>query len=332
VLTDVASLGDGKAVAVGLGGMLAERSGGIWIEQPGMLGFSNNFKAVHAASDGTVWAVGENGIVATKSGAVWEGKSSGTSKHLTDVWVHDAGLAYAVGLAGTLLRLDGKTWTTLPSPVANVDWLAVWGSDPNDVYLSGKGGFVARFNGEGWSMLATPVTGTMRDVWGFSATDVWAVGEKGGIFHTTGGPWVRVPIDPFEIPDQPAYLVESDLYAIWGSGPADIWAAGAPDAQNHGVLVHYDGKSWKYVQAMKDETRTFRAIWGWGKDSALFAGNQGMIYRFDGKSFQALDSGQVATFFAICGWGKDALLVGSFATALRYLPPLPVEADADATP
>ena len=58
-----------------------------------------------------------------------------------------------------------------------------------------------------------------------------------------------------------------------------------------------------------------------------------MIYRFDGKALQELESGSIASFFSICGWGKDALITGSIGTVLRYLPPPPPTTSAgDATP
>ncbi|MEY3011312.1 MAG: hypothetical protein RIT45_47 [Pseudomonadota bacterium] len=331
VLTDVASLGGGVAFAVGSAGLLYKRSGGTWAPEGATLGLAN-FTAIDASSADEAWAVGDGGMAAHWNGKTWSGTNTGTGKNLTDVWSGGPGVAWAVGLAGILLRWDGSKWATVESPLKLVDWTAVWGSDPSDVYIAGKGGLVVRWDGLKFTVLAAPVVGTVRDVWGFSATDVWAVGDAGRIFHSTGGAWTQVPIDPFKIPDQPDYLVESDLYAIWGAAPDDIWAAGAPDSNGHGVLVHYDGKSWKYVQALSKETRVVRAIGGWSKDHMLLAGTQGMVYRYDGSGFTELDSGQVGTFFAICGWGKDALLVGSFGTALRYLPPLPPPADADASP
>ena len=94
-----------------------------------------------------------------------------------------------------------------------------------------------------------------------------------------------------------------------------------PDKHGAGVLVHYDGKSWKYVPALKDESRVFRAIWGWGPKDVLFAGTQGMLYHFDGEEFSLLDTGHKSTFYDICGYGKDALIVGSFGTVLRFIPP-----------
>lgn len=321
-LNDVTSLGGGKAFAVGTGGLLVERIGGVWTEKFGTLGMSN-MNAVHAADPAEAWAVGESGVAARWHAGAWAGIKTGTGKHLLDVWTYDADLAWVVGLADTILRWDGTKFEAMKSPLEGVDWIAVWGSDPSDVYLAGKGGIVARWDGVKFQILESPVLGTLRDVHGFGPNDVWVVGSAGGIYHSAGGGWTRVPIEPFEVPEQPPYLVESDLYAIWGSAPNDIWASGAPDSNGQGVLVHYDGKAWRYSQALTKETRTVRAIWGRSATDVLLAGTQGMIYRFDGKSLQALESGSIASFFAICGWGKDALITGSIGTVLRYLPPPP---------
>ena len=331
-LNDVATLGSGKAFAVGTGGLLVERIGGIWTEKFGTLGM-NTMNAVHASGLDEAWAVGESGVAARWHAGAWLGVKTGTGKHLLDVWTYDADLAWVVGLAGTILRWDGTKFEVMKSPLDGVDWTAVWGSDPSDVYLSGAGGIVARWDGVKFQILESPVLGTLRDVHGFGANDVWAVGSGGGIYHSAGGGWTRVPIEPFEVPEQAPYLVESELFAIWGNAANDIWAAGAPDSKGQGVLVHYDGKAWRYSQALTKETRTVRAIWGRSAKDILFAGTQGMIYRFDGKALQELESGSIASFFAICGWGKDALITGSIGTVLRYLPPPPPTTSAgDATP
>ncbi len=328
-LNSVTGLGGGGAMAVGTGGTVVTRTGGQWVEANGALGLSHA-KAISSA-DGVAFAAGENGLVARFQGGAWTQLKSGTGKHLNAVWAHSADLAWAVGLGGTVLRWNGTTFELVATPYPLADFLAVWGSDPNDVYLAAKGGVLLRWNGVSFQVLEAPVFGTLRDVHGFSAEDVWAVGSKGGVFHLVGGSWTQVPIEPYQVGDQPEYKVTSDLYAIWGSAPNNIWAAGAPDSHGEGVLVHYDGKAWRYLPAFKDEVRTVRAIWGWAADRILFAGTQGMVLAFDGKSFTALESGSIATFHDICGWGKDALLVGGIGTVLRYLPPLPTAtADADA--
>lgn len=59
---------------------------------------------------------------------------------------------------------------------------------------------------------------SLRDVWGTSAQDVYAVGEFGTIMHWDGADW--------RMEDSGTTL---DLHTVWGSGPDVVWAlAGVP--------------------------------------------------------------------------------------------------------
>ncbi len=331
-LNDVAVTGPGQAMAVGSTGLLMELKGGVWTQKTGTFGLNDAY-GIHVNSTKDIWVVGNTGMIARWAGGPqWEGVKSPTGKHLRAVWASAADNVWAVGLAGTIVHYDGAKWAVVEGPSAEIDWIAIWGSDPNDIYAAGKGGILGRWDGQKWAVIAAPVIQTMRAVWGLGPKDVWAVGDKGAIYHNTGGGWSPTPVEPFKIPDQDPYIVESTLYAVWGASADDVWAAGAPDSHGNGVLVHWDGKTWKYTQILKDESRVVRAMWGWGKDRLLLAGTQGMVLAFDGKSLAEVDSGSIATFFDVCGWGKDALFVGSIGTVLRYIPPLVPEPSGDTTP
>ncbi|MCO4759949.1 MAG: hypothetical protein KC502_00465 [Myxococcales bacterium] len=333
MLYDVATVGPGTAMAVGSTGLLMELKGGVWTPKTGTFGLNDAY-SIHVNSPKDIWVVGNAGMIAHWTGGpLWTGMKSPSSKHLRSVWASAPDNVWAVGLAGTILRYDGTKWANVKGPSDEIDWLKVWGSDPNDIYAAGKGGILARWDGVQWRIIAAPVTQTLRAVWGLGPKDVWAVGDKGAIYHNTGGGWTPTPIDPYEVPDQDPYIVESTLYAVWGASSNDVWAAGAPDSHGKGVLVHWDGKSWKYNTAMKDESRVIRTIWGWNKNRIIFAGTQGMALLFDGKAFGELETGSIATFFDVCSWGKDALFVGSVGTVLRYIPPLlPTTGGEDANP
>ncbi len=317
-LTSVDTLGASEALAVGESGLTVEIKGGALNINAGDMG-SLSASDVHVLAKDDIWAVGYSGTVAHYDGKEWTGVKSAAFANLNGVWAWTTKDVWAVGLAGTIMHWDGDKWTLVDAP--KLDYTAVWGSGENDVYASANGGLVVRWDGATWKLLVAPVEGNLRAVWASGPKDVWAVGEEGKIFHSTGGGWAPVTIDPYEIPEADPYLVESTLVAIWGAAADDIWAAGLPDSHGSGVLVHYDGKSWKYIPAMKNETRVFRAIWGWTKKDILFAGTQGMLYHFDGEEFTPLNTGHKVTFYDICGYGKDALLVGSFGTALRFIPP-----------
>ncbi len=317
-LTAVDTLSASDAIAVGESGLVVEIKGGALNVKAGAMG-SLSARDVHVLAKDDIWAVGYSGTVAHFDGTDWNGVKSAAFANLNGVWGWTSKDVWAVGLAGTIMHWDGDKWTLAEAP--KLDYQAIWGSGENDIYASAPGGLVVRWDGASWKLLVAPVEGNLRAVWASGPNDIWAVGEEAAIFHSTGGGWAPVTIDPYEIPEADPYIVETTLLAIWGSAPNDIWAAGMPDSHGSGVLIHYDGKSWKYIPAMKNETRVFRSIWGWSAKDILFAGTQGMLYHFDGEEFAPLHSGHKVTFYDICGYGKDALLVGSFGTALRYIPP-----------
>jgi len=312
------SAADGTAFAVGSNGLIVRRTAEGWLAEE--LAASANLTGVATVSANDVWAVGDFGTLLHFDGTAWQEPKSPTTVNLRGVWAAGPQSVFAVGLLGTLLRWDGTQWFKDKSPAA-VDWLGVWGKSAKEVYAIGPGGLLAQWNGEEWSVLNKPVTHSLRAVWGSSAQDVWAVGEKGAIYHSTGGGWTQVPIEPHQPdPEAKPYKVETTLLTVWGSGPSDVWAAGVPNFDGKGTLVHWDGAKWTYQDAMQAEGRTFRAIWGWGKDKVLLAGTQGMVWFWDGKKYTELHPPTIATLFGIAQFGKSALLVGDIGTVLRYTP------------
>jgi len=319
LLNAVATLGSGSAFAVGAAGLLVERNGDTWTESPGALGY-DTVNAIHALSPEDIWVVGNNGFSSHYVAGTWQPVASQLAVNLSGVWAASGKDVFACGPLGSIVHYDGQKWSDMAGPPA-VDWTAIWGRSSDEVYVGGKGGIVARWDGKSWNILTAPITATLRNVWGTAKDDVWAVGEKGSIYHFGGSGWSFSAIEPYEIPDQKPYKVESTLLAIWGGSKTDVWASGLPDADGHGTLVHYDGTSWKYVPALQTESRTVRAIWGWKSDRMLLAGTQGMVYLWNGSDFKQLHPQTIATFFGITGFGKDALLVGDIGTVLRFSPP-----------
>ncbi len=319
MLYGVAATGPTTAFAVGAAGLLVERNGDAWTESPGALGY-DNVNAIYALSPQDVWVVGNSGFSSHYVAGTWQPIPATLGANLTGVWAASGKDVYACGLLGSIAHYDGSKWTDMSGPPA-VDWTAIWGRSADEIYVGGKGGIVARWDGTAWKIITQPITATLRNVWGTAKDDVWAVGEKGSIYHFDGGGWSFSAIDPYEIPDQKPYKVESTLLAVWGASKTDVWASGLPDANGHGTLVHYDGASWKYVPALQSESRTVRAIWGWKADRMLLAGTQGMVYLWNGTEFAELHPQTIATLFGITGFGKDALLVGDIGTVLRFSPP-----------
>ncbi|MBM4345047.1 MAG: hypothetical protein FJ100_16885 [Deltaproteobacteria bacterium] len=321
-LTAVATTGADTAWAVGKLGALAEKQGPSWKAQnlPG----GGNANAVWAADHDNAIAVGDGGMAWRRAGAApWTQMFTSTSVNLHGVWGANPNSVYGVGLLATIVHFDGTEWSNMTGP-AGVDWRCVWGASDTDVWAGGSGGAIAHWDGKAWTLMVEPVAANLRAVWGLSGNDLWAVGEGGFIYHGNGAGWQRTEIEPYQPdPEQKPYKVTSHLLAVWGAASDDVWAAGEPDDKNHGVLVHWDGKSWKYTTLLYDLPRTVRSIWGWSASRILMAGTQGSVIAFDGKKGELglMEVPTIATLFSIAPYGKDVLVVGDIATVLRYSPP-----------
>jgi hypothetical protein len=96
---------------------------------------------------------------------------------------------------------------------------AIWGSSASDIWAVGDK--VLRYNGFTWS-LAQAAGGVLNGVSGSSASNVWAVGDDGKIAHYEGAMWMTVP-----------RLLTARLTGVWVNSPTDVWAVGA-----NGVILH----------------------------------------------------------------------------------------------
>jgi len=108
---------------------------------------------------------------------------------------------------------------------------------------------------EGWCHTEVPDAQTLRDVWGDGAGAVWAVSEQGNVLRWDGAAWVQ------------SYSAGVPLYAIWGSGPTDLWAGGGTKTTGSqvlpGVLLHGTGSSPSTIVWTPVSTPvTIRSIWG----------------------------------------------------------------------
>jgi hypothetical protein len=178
------------------------------------------------------------------------------------------------------------------APSANDVW--VMGS-----HLSGPGSSPSaqHWSGSGWTKveLDLPAKGisvsSIYDAKAFSSDDIWAVGSWQGdlpiVQHWNGKVWsaVRVP----EMPGD-----EQILTGIDGTGPDDIWVVGERHAgrQEHGVMLHYDGRRWSVIPPPPDAAVLHDVamigaeptVVGWSISPAGFA--QGVIATYARSAWQ----------------------------------------------
>jgi hypothetical protein len=96
------------------------------------------------------------------------------------------------------------------------------------------------------------------------------------------------------------------FYAVWGSGPSDVWAVGNIISGNAlaASIFHYDGSAWK-SSLVETSMQDFSGVWGSGPTDVWAAGFGG-LYHFDGTSWK--QTGPTNTNLSIFGriWGSGS--------------------------
>jgi photosystem II stability/assembly factor-like uncharacterized protein len=153
-----------------------------------------------------------------------------------------------------------------------------------------------------------PQGNPLRRVFGFSETDVWAVGDLGAMVHYDGKAWQPVqsgstsdltgiggsaPADLFAVGSGGAFLrytstgwtgggaaVPSPPLDLYVAGPAEMTAVGAG-----GVALRWNGTAWAQVNSTT--TNDLLSVFARSAAEQWIAGNGGTILRGNGKSWTA---------------------------------------------
>jgi hypothetical protein len=106
------------------------------------------------------------------------------------------------------------------------------------------------------------------------------------------------------------------LHALWGSGRADVWAAG-----DGGTLLHHDGTGWQQVALAQPTSQRFLALWGSGPADVWAVGTRGVLRHWDGARWEARPPFTTEDLVAVWGAGPAELYVleqGSSARLFRH--------------
>ncbi len=201
-------------------------------------------------------------------------------------------------LALTLGALSSLHCVELPSKSfscsSNEDCQGLSGP-ADEPYVCGSGGFCELLGGQPDAGAACPQASTppscstsnwcwdnplsegrnLITVRGRSATDIWAVGERGIALHWDGTCWARI------LPGN-----AQTLRAAWPASGNTWWFAGAG-----GSLLTWDGSNW--TSQTLAEQLTFHDIEGASGTSAIAVGQAGALYTFNGQQWrpQSWDAG-----------------------------------------
>jgi hypothetical protein len=259
------------------------------------------FRSVRGSGAGNGWAVGEGGLSVALAGGKWIAVDSGTTATLGGLSMIDAGHACAVELGGPrVVAWDGRAWSPLGADRADRAAAATWTAGGNDVWVVGDGiehwdgatwtqqvpggagaastftsisgsfstdvwavgpAGVEHYDGETWTPIAVPTsTPALAAVWVSSLENAWIVGAAGTVLESAGNAFIVLPVGP-----------KSDLTAITGTGPTDVWVGGAD-----GTISHWDGTTWTVIASPAH--RPINDMWtAAGADGVLFVDDTGAV-------------------------------------------------------
>jgi hypothetical protein len=113
---------------------------------------------------------------------------------------------------------------------------------------------------DGFCHTAVPANQTLRGVWADGAGVAWAVSEQGAILRYEGNAWTVHT------------KTKGALYAVWGSGPNDVWVGGEVGLL-HGTGAASAALTFADAQAPGDARAPITSIWGSGSKDVWAAGN-----------------------------------------------------------
>ncbi len=264
-------------------------------------------RKVWQAPTGEVFVVGENGTIARGVGNVWSRIApSGTNYSYYDVWGVSAQDVVVVSANGLIQRWDGTGWTTQWSD-PNVPLYAVWGTASNNIFAVGAQGVVQHWNGTLWQRMDSGLNeslvgvwassasnaiavswfgsalhwngtawrkvntgvGKLRSVWGFSPTDVYAVGGNEAV-HWDGQAWSRIDVG-----------VSWNMHRVIGTPDGDLFVAAA-----EGVLHRRNG-AWEPM-TFAGQRGPLTGVWPSASTAFVAVGDWGVAYRWDSSGWSVL--------------------------------------------
>jgi hypothetical protein len=229
---------------------------------------ASGLRAIGGAGSDAIYAVGQGGSMLRRDGRRWSTMDSGTTEDLVGVWTDSSGELWTIS-ATRARRWDGERWRIMDTVEADANGRAwLGGTGAHDVWTStGPSGQVRRYDGAAWSTLLDAPQTGAQPLWVDGRAT--AVGHQGLDEDATGAlmRW-------YGAGNGPVLVGSGDYREAWASGQ-DWIAVGSERATGEGVALHADGRRFRFAESMEN-------VVGFGDDRAYASDRLGNIHRWDG--------------------------------------------------
>lgn len=288
-LTAIGGIDGSNIWAVGKKGLILKYNGSTWATETNPdSGKSDLHSLLIQPASNTYYAFGAN-MYLKYTGSTWaKGYSYTTSYYYNfrDAWGKPNDYIYGCGEmnSSSYYYMSYKTSTSSgyfssisfgSSGAVNDYMYGIWGLETgNAVFAVGNKGTIVRCTNSTcssssyWTKMTSGTDYHLKDVFGFSASDVYAVGYNGTILHYDGTSWKKMTTGTYTY-----------FNGIWGSSPSNIFAVGHPLFKSDESVFHYDGKSWKKIPP--PGVAYLNAVWGYSPTD-VYAVGRSKILKFKG--------------------------------------------------
>lgn len=334
-LNDVAPTSTG-AIAVGVGGKIVRRSGIAWSSDVSLT--TQTLRGV--GSSGTeLWAVGDAGTVLANAGTSWRVVTDSLfpTKTLTSV-ASLSGAAFIGAQQGEVFR-QGSPW----SRVCCVNLPDIRGMISSSFGLIAVGSTVGgailqSSDGTSWT---TPIDGAQTLFYGVGATtgEAWVVGDLGAMYRYTGGAWSPQtigstrPLRGISVAGQTYFAaglsgallrsVSTSVFSATASGAPDFSAISAVSA-TEAWAVGDAGAIYRFDGSSWNKVNSgtgvaLRGVWAAGADDVWAVGDAGTVIHVKNGSAAAMSGGTTQNLLSVWGTSaNDIWAVGAAGTVVRY--------------
>lgn len=313
--------------AVGTNGTIKHYDGSTWSEMES--GTTSNLNRVWASSSSDVFTVGEN-VILHYDGSLWQSMDYEISGcYFYDVWGSSPSDVFVSGsrldngtTKGIILHYDGSNWDIMTDQLTG-SVSSIWGSSPSDVYAVSNeyiatseqffpnyASIIYHYDGQSWNeMMRSEINDeirgdTLRDIWGTSPNDIYAVGERlyseetetrdvvtTVIYHYDGDSWTSTT------------SVTGRLYGVWGSSPSDIYAVMGMQGREN-IFLYYDGNNWNTIR--HDFGNYILGVHGTSSSDIFMVGRGGLIVHYDESEWNQMSGFGTTINYINSIWGASS--------------------------